>query len=243
VRLLDPLSRLTTLALPPRCPGCGAVTEADHRFCCACWNGLRFLGPPWCASCHTPFEFDRGPQARCGECLADPPQHDGVRAAVAYGKIARGVALKLKYGGRIAGAETMARAMARLMPEDAELLVPVPLHRWRLWSRGFNQTALIARALARASGVPADPLLLHRVKPTPLLRGLGARARAAAVSGAFAVTEAGRAGLRGKTVVLVDDVYTSGATTAACVRTLKRAGAAKVILLCWARVLSDDDLD
>jgi ComF family protein len=240
VRLLDPLAGLAKLALPPRCPGCGAVAEADHRFCAMCWNGLRFLGPPWCAACHVPFDYDRGPDACCGECLASPPQHDGVRAAVAYGAIARDVALKLKYGGRIAGAETMARAMVRLMPDDAELLVPVPLHRSRLWWRGFNQAALIARSLSRATGIPDDPLLLRRTRRTPLLRGLGARARAGAVAGAFAIAEEGRSRIRGKTVVLVDDVYTSGATAAACVRTLKRAGAEKVILLCWARVLSEE---
>lgn len=175
--------------------------------------------------------------------MAEPPVHDGVRAAVAYGKIASAVALKLKYGGRIAVSETMARAMARLMPGEADLLVPVPLHRWRLWRRGFNQAALIARALSRQSGVPTDPMLLRRVKATPLLRGLGARARAQAVARAFAVDTQRKEALRGKTIVLVDDVYTSGATAGACVRTLKRAGAAKVILLCWARVLSDEDLD
>jgi len=235
--------RLAKLALPPRCPGCGAVAEADHRFCAACWSQLVFLGPAWCATCHAPFDVDRGPHAQCGACLAQPPIHDGVRAAVAYGKIASGVALKLKYGGRIAIGETMARAMARLVPSDADLLVPVPLHRWRLWRRGFNQAALIARALARQSGVPADPLLLRREKATPSLRGLGARARTQAVAGAFAVDARSKPKLRGKTIVLVDDVYTSGATAGACVRTLKRAGAAKVILLCWARVLSDEDLD
>ncbi len=115
------------------------MTAADHRFCAACWSSLRFLGPPWCARCQLPFEFDRGGDAVCARCLAEPPPHDGVRAAVAYGEVARHVALKLKYGGRAACAATMARAMARLMPEGADLLVPVPLHRWRIWSRGFNQ--------------------------------------------------------------------------------------------------------
>jgi ComF family protein len=237
VRLLSPLARLAALALPPRCPACGVVAEADHRFCGTCWAELRFLGPPWCATCHLPFEVDRGADAQCGACLADPPRHDGVRAAVAYGPIARAVALKLKYGGRMAYAETMARAMARLMPGEAELLVPVPLHRWRLWGRGFNQAALIAGALSRARGVPADPHLLRRVKATPVLRGLGAKGRAKAVRGAFALAPGAKARLKGRTIVLVDDVHTSGATADACTRVLKRSGAARVILLCWARVL------
>jgi len=235
-----PLARIAELALPPRCPGCGAITPADHRFCPACWTSLRFLGPPWCAGCHIPFEFDRGEGARCAACLADPPPHDGIRAAVAYGEVARGVALKLKYSGRLACAATMARAMGRLMPEGADLLVPVPLHRWRLWSRGYNQAGLIAAALARAHAVPFAPDLLRRVKATPVLRGLGARARAKAVAGAFALAPDARAMLAGKTVVLVDDVHTSGATANACARLLKRGGAAKVILLCWARVLEGE---
>lgn len=240
---LDSLARLADLALPPRCPGCGEVTAADHRFCASCWGALRFLGPPWCAGCQLPFAFDRGENARCAGCLADPPPHDGVRAAVAYGEIAREVALKLKYSGRLACAGTMARAMVRLIPEDAQLLVPVPLHRWRIWSRGFNQAGLIADGLSRASGIPSDPMLLRRFKSTPVLRGLGARGRARAVAGAFALAKGARAKLAGKTVVLVDDVYTSGATGAACARALKRGGANKVILLCWARVLETEALD
>lgn len=184
-----------------------------------------------------PFEHDRGEGACCAACIAAPPPHDGIRAAVAYGEVARAVALKLKYSGRLACATTMARAMDRLMPADAELLVPVPLHRWRLWSRGFNQAGLIAASLSRAHGVALAPDLLRRVKATPVLRGLGARGRAKAVAGAFALAPGVRERLAGKTVVLVDDVHTSGATSDACARLLKRGGAGKVILLCWARVL------
>lgn len=238
-----PFTWLIDLALPPRCPGCGALVEADHRFCAGCWDGMRFLGPPWCAACHTPFAFDRGEGACCADCVANPPPHDGVRAAVAYGDVARKVALKLKYGGRLAAAETMARAMLRLMPEDADLLVPVPLHRWRLWSRGFNQAVLVARGLSRKSGVALDSGVLRRVKATPMLRGLGARARAKAVAGAFALAPGAGAVLKGKTVVLIDDVHTSGATGDACARLLKRGGAARVILLCWARVLPGEAPD
>ncbi|MEG3174958.1 ComF family protein [Sphingomonas sp. RB3P16] len=237
---LAPLRYIADVALPPRCPGCGAVIGADHRFCAGCWGALRFLAPPWCAGCNVPFAFDRGADARCAACLADPPRHAGVRAAVAYGDVARTVALRLKYGGRTAFAETVGRQMVRLLPEGADLLVPVPLHRWRLWSRGFNQAALIAASLTRASGVPGDPLLLRRIKPTPPLRSMGALARARTVAGAFRVVDPQRR-LHGKSVVLVDDIHTSGATTDGCTRVLLRAGAAKVTILCWARVLGDSD--
>ncbi|QDX24579.1 ComF family protein [Sphingomonas suaedae] len=241
--LREPLLGLIGLALPPRCPGCGAVVDADHRFCAPCWSGLTMIAPPWCAACNLPFDHDRGEGALCGPCLAHPPAHDGVRAAVAYGPTASALALRLKYGGRTANAQTAARLMVRLMPDDAELLVPVPLHRWRIWGRGYNQALLIARALARISGVPVAPDLLRRVKSTPVLRGLGGRGRAKAVAGAFALAPGVAAQLQGRRIVLIDDVFTSGATANACVRILKRAGAAKVTILCWARVIPGEDPD
>ncbi|MCP3734546.1 ComF family protein [Sphingomonas sp. RP10(2022)] len=230
---------LVALALPPRCPGCGVPVAADHRFCAACWSGLHLLGPPWCAGCNLPFSFDRGPGACCAACLADPPRHAGVRAAVAYGSVARQLALKLKYGGRIGVAATMAERIVPVMPAGLDLLVPVPLHRWRLWSRGYNQAGLIAAALQRRMGLAHDPFALVRRRGTAVLRGLGHRGRRQAVAGAFAVPDPAR--VRGKAIGLVDDVYTSGATAAACTRALLAAGAASVTVLCWARVIADGE--
>lgn len=133
--------------------------------------------------------------------------------------------------------------MVRLMPEQADLLIPVPLHRWRLWSRGFNQAALIARALTRATRVPNDPFLLRRPRATPFLRAMGAKARARAVAGAFHIRPQDKPRLHGKAVVLIDDIHTSGATTDACTRILLRAGARSVSILCWARVLDPTGSD
>jgi ComF family protein len=179
----------------------------------------------------------------CGACLADPPAHAGARAAVAYGDVAKTLALRLKYARRTGFAETAARQMARLMPEGADLLVPVPLHRWRIWGRGFNQAALIGDALARVSGVPQAATLLVRRRATPVLRGLGPRGRAKAVTGAFALTPLARDRLKARHVVLVDDVYTTGATVGACTRVLLKGGAAKVTVLAWARVTDRDAAD
>jgi ComF family protein len=176
-----------------------------------------------------------GLTGRCGACLADPPRHAGVHAAVAYGPIARELPIRLKHGGRIGVAETMAGPMARRMPPGAELLVPVPLHRWRLWRRGFNQAVLIGEGVARRSGVPMARQVLQRVRATPLLRGLAPKQRRAAVTAAFRVTDP--AAVKGRHVVLVDDVYTTGATAGACVRVLLAAGASSVAILCWARVI------
>lgn len=239
--LILSLRRAAAIALPPRCPGCGVAVEADHRFCSDCWGELRFIAPPWCAGCHLPFAFDRGAEARCAACLADPPRHDGIDAAVAYGAVARRLALRLKYAGKTGIAETMARQMLRSIPAGTDLLVPVPLYRWRLWARGFNQAALVADALSLASGVGCDRTALVRHRRTPVLRGLGGSARARAVRGAFRVTD--RAVVTGRRIALVDDVHTSGATADACTRALLAAGAASVTVLCWARVLpaTDDD--
>ncbi|VVT13520.1 Amidophosphoribosyltransferase [Sphingomonas sp. EC-HK361] len=239
--ILRGVARVAAMALPPRCPGCGLVVDADHRFCARCWGGLRFLGDPACAACRLPFDHHCGARAQCAACIASPPRHSGIFAAVAYGPTARDIVLRLKYGGRGALAETIGRLVARQVPGHVELLVPVPLHRRRLWSRGFNQASLIAHAVSRCSVVPHDPFALRRTRATPPLRGLGRRERAKMVGSAFDVPAPARKRIAGRSIALVDDVYTSGATTDACTRALLRAGAARVTILCWARVIESDD--
>lgn len=236
------LRPLVDFALPPRCPGCGAVIAEPHRFCLACWSRLDFLGEPCCACCGLPFAYGEGEGALCGHCLAAPPAFDRLRAAVAYGEIPRKVALKLKYGGRPGIAETVARLMERhvAMAPDA-ILAPVPLHRWRIWRRGYNQAALIAAVLARRTGLATRLDLLERVRATPPLKGMGPGERRKAVRGAFRIAARHREAVRGRAVLLIDDVYTSGATADACARILKRAGAGEVGVLTWARVVRGRD--
>ncbi|SBV33963.1 putative amidophosphoribosyltransferase [uncultured Sphingopyxis sp.] len=231
-------------ALPPRCPGCGAIVGDDSQFCLACWSSLDFLGEPACAHCSIPLpEVVPGGEIACGACLAQPPPFEGAPAALAYGPVARTVALRLKYGRRTGHARLMARLMARrlalLGDIDAILLVPVPLHRWRLWSRGFNQAALLANELARLTGVRRDHHLLRRVKSTASLRGKGRKERERIVAGAFALASDARARAAGRHLVLIDDVHASGATLRAAARALRRSGAARVSALTWARVVPD----
>lgn len=235
---LAPLFRpIIDYALPPRCAGCGVIVPDDGQLCAPCWGTLDFLTGEGCALCGLPGIADG---MVCAPCLERPPRHDGVRAAVAYGDLARDLALRLKYGRRVGLAAMLARAMMRHVPEDAELLVPVPLHRWRIWQRGFNQSALMARHIGNERSIPLALNVLRRVRATPMLGGLGAKARADAVRGVFAVPAQLRPQLKGKSVILVDDVYTSGATANACASALKRAGATRVVVLCWARVLKGD---
>lgn len=241
------LRQMLDFALPPRCPGCGAIAAEPNRFCLDCWRSLTFLGEPCCARCGLPFAYPGAAGAECGRCLAEPPPFDRLRAAVAYGEVSRQVALKLKYSGRLGLAETLAHFMLRHVEagdgragQGDALLVPVPLHRWRIWKRGYNQAGLIASALSRRTGLPTGLDLLSRTRSTPPLKGLGRRERALAVRGAFRVPPRARDRLAGRRILLVDDVYTSGATAAACARALKRGGAASVEILCWARVVPVD---
>lgn len=242
-------------ALPLRCPGCGTITAEQDRFCLDCWEQLDFLDDPCCARCGLPFELETdGPGSQCGPCAAAPPPWQSARAALAYGEIARKVAIRLKYGRRTGMARLMAHYMAPHACSIAEagpiveagerpLLVPVPLHRWRLWNRGFNQSALIARHLGAATGLPADPFLLRRSRSTRPLRAMSPRAREKEVRGVFAIDPSRRAALHGRTIILIDDVHTSGATARACAERLLDSGAAAVHLLCWARVLPGGTID
>ena len=221
-------------ALPPRCAGCGSIVGETHSFCPDCWKQVEFLGDGGCATCGIPLQATDA--ETCAACIARPPRIARSRAAVAYGELPRSLAIRLKYGRKVAIARTMARYMAPLVSRaDDAVLVPVPLHRARLWQRGFNQSALVARELARRLSLPSDATSLRRVKRTPPLKGMSPIQRRKTVAGAFKVPD--KSAVAGKTIILVDDVLTTGSTAEACARALKQAGAARVELISWARVV------
>jgi len=237
------LKPLVDLVLPPRCPGCGVLVEDDLQFCGDCWNALRFISAPACTACGKPFAQGRDDDLVCAECLARPPLHDGIKAAVLYDDLSRSIVLRLKHGGKIGLARLVAKHLERHLPADGSdvVLVPVPLHRWRLWRRGFNQSILIARALAAKRSLKIETDVLRRTRATPPLKGMTRQQRAVAVRGVFDIPAVRRDRIAGRHVLLIDDVYTTGATANACVRLLKKAGAARVTIFCWARVLREGD--
>jgi len=214
--------------------------DADNRFCLPCWRQLDFLHKPWCAACGLPFSFDRPDDSRCIKCLAEPPDHDGVRAVVRYDDSSSLIAMRLKYGTRLGLAKLIAVHLQKFAAECSvnAIIIPVPLHPTRLWRRGFNQSVLIGRELARVSGLAMDHGLISRCKITPPLRGMSGSQRQRTVGSAFVSAADAHERIAGKTVILVDDVYTSGATSNACSRLLKHAGAEQVFVFCWARVIS-----
>jgi len=229
-------------ALPPLCASCRAPLGNPGGLCPACWSRVSFIAPPYCERLGIPFAYDAGPGILSMEAIADPPSYGRARAAVRYDDVARDLVHRLKYGDRLDLATTMGRWMARAgreLLEDADALVPVPLHWRRLWGRRFNQAAVLAQVVAATGGgLPVFTGALRRRRATLQQVGLSRNERAVNVQGAFAVTPEGRAAIHDNRLVLIDDVLTSGATIDACARTLLRAGARNVDVLVFARVVA-----
>ena len=239
------LEPLLDFMFPPRCPSCGAAIGRHGGLCAECWAGLAIPAEPWCAACQRPFgESGPAEAAICAPCLAHPPRHAGIFAATLYTPVSRKLVLAFKHGRRIAMAPMLARLIAARLPDDGgdRLIVPAPLHRWRLWARGYNQAALLGRELEKLGKGRLLVDGLERRRRTPPLGGLGAKARRRALWGAIAARESAKPAIEGRHILLVDDVLTSGATSEACVRALRRAGARSVRIACFARVL-DEALD
>jgi ComF family protein len=227
------------IALPTLCVSCREPVEGDG-LCPACWSRLSFIAQPYCPRLGIPFVYDPGPGLLSMQAIADPPAYQRARAAVRYDDIARTLVHALKYQDRTDLAPAMGRWMAHAGREllcEADAIVPVPLHWKRAWSRRYNQSGALAQVIARQSGTPVMSDVLARVRPTQQQVGLSRPERTRNVQGAFGVTKEKKSSIKGKRIVLVDDVLTSGATVDACARALLRAKAASVDVLVFARVV------
>lgn len=234
------------LLFPPVCAGCRRHVSQPGALCGACWPGLRFLERPWCAVMGTPFLHDMGEGFLSAEAIADPPPFERARAAVVYNGVARRMVQSLKYADRTDLAPWMARWMMRAGAElvaEADVVVPVPLHWRRFLSRRLNQSAELARTVATLSDKSFEPAAVRRVKVTRQQVGLGLSERRDNVRAAFRVPPEHDATVRGRRILLVDDVYTTGATVRSVARALKKQGAASVDVLTFARVMPGDTED
>jgi ComF family protein len=229
------------VVLPPQCLACDTPV-ADHGSLCArCWAKFRLIEKPYCAQLGIPFAYDLGAGALSAEAIADPPPFSRCRAVAAFDDIARTLVHGLKYRDRLELSQWMASWMSRAGAEllaEADVIVPVPLHTRRLWWRRYNQSALLARGIGRISGKQVSTTVLKRIRATEQQVGLTADQRDRNVRGAFQVPASEKADIAGRRVLLVDDVYTTGATVKASTRALLRGGASAVDVLVFARVVA-----
>src|SRR6202161_3687630 len=227
------------IALPTLCVSCREPVSGEG-VCATCWSKLPFTAPPYCPRLGIPFVYDPGPDLLSMEAIANPPAYRRARAAVRYDDVARTLVHALKYQDRTDLAPAMGRWMARAgreLLEEADVLVPVPLHGKRGWSRRYNQSGALARVIEQQTGVKLSSEALRRVRPTQQQIGLSRKDRASNVQGAFKIAADRQSLIHGRRVILIDDVLTSGATVDACARALLRARAASVDVLVFARVV------
>jgi ComF family protein len=230
---------------PPLCLCCQAPVTRGAALCLACWPLLHMLDDPVCDALGTPFAYDEGAGALSAAAIAEPPVWNRARAAVLYDETAKGLVHGFKYRDVMEAGLLMARLMqgaGRRLLAEADVVVPVPLHRWRLWRRRFNQAAFLAQQVAVGADLPWAEDVLLRAKPTASQVGMTAEQRHKNVGRAFVVSPERRFVVDGKRVLLVDDVRTTGATAGACADTLRKAGAAQVDLLTFALVLNPAQL-
>lgn len=227
--------------LPPLCLACDSPVGEPHGLCAACWKNIRFIERPFCEKCGAPFDLPVDEGTLCGACLAEDPVFTAARSAVLYDEASKPLLLRFKHADRIHAASALARWMTRAGAAfwpTADVIAPVPLHRWRLLKRRYNQSALLALAIGKEVKKPVAVDLLERRRATDSQGHLSKKERRENVAGAFVLKKG--ADVAGKNVVLVDDVLTSGATVNECARILLKAGAAGVYVLTLARVKAAD---
>lgn len=239
------LFKAVDTVLPPRCIVTGEVVAVPGALAPKAWAGLDFIADPCCAACGLPFDFTVGKDPLCAACLAERPAFASARSALKYNDASRSIILGFKHGDQTHAVTTFLSWLRRAggeMLAAADCIVPVPLHPYRLLARRYNQSALIAFALGKDTGLPVIADALIRVRNTPTQGYLRAKERQDNVRKAFRINEYHKNSITGKTIVLADDVYTTGSTVNECAKTLRDAGAAQVHVLTVARVARADSL-
>lgn len=230
------LEKVLDFLLPPTCGCCGNPITKAHTLCPDCFAKLHFITPPYCKICGHPFEFDIMGEPICPQCLAKRPAFSKARAVVQYDEESKRILLPFKHGDRLDLVPLMVKLMQRAADElisETDIIIPIPLHRWRLLKRKYNQSALLAKRLAKIYHKTFLPNTLKRTRATPSQGHLSPHERKRNVSKAFKVIKPEI--IKGKRILLVDDVLTTGATANECAKVLLRAGAAQVCLLTFAK--------
>lgn len=233
-------STLLNLLFPPQCLSCEVIVPRHGTLCAECWGKIHFITAPHCARCGLPFDYDMGAEALCGECLRSPSSFSRARAAFRYDEHSRSLVTRFKYADQTLLAPVYGPwllAAGRELVAASDVIVPVPLYYWRFVKRRYNQSALLAQALAKSCGLPlcADGLL--RTRATQPQAGLTRPQRADNVKGAFRVNPKRSDVIAGKAVLLIDDVMTTGATIEQCARALLKGGASSINVLTLARTV------
>jgi len=231
---------ILNLILPHRCLICGATGVEDSQLCPSCWGQISFLQPPWCQCCGWPFPYDMPDTTLCGYCARNLPPFTTARAVMTYDENSRPLLLKLKHGDGTYLAPTLSAWMARIgkdILDNTDMIIPVPLHWRRLLVRRYNQAALLAKVIAETTHIPMVLRVLRRRRATPSQGHYSREQRHLNVRHAFHIPSKYHTTLACKRIVLVDDVFTTGATVTECAKTLLSAGASRVDVLILARVI------
>lgn len=241
--LTNSLRKTVDLILPPRCIVTGNIVDRQNAIDAQAWAAINFIADPCCERCGFPFDFPADSESGvslCAACLKSPPPYDRARASLVYDEASKPMILGFKHGDKTHAVNSfipwLKIAGTELLTET-DFLVPVPLHRWRLLRRRYNQAALLASSLARETKTACLADALLRTRATPMQGHKKARHRRANVRHAFAINPKHRERIEAASILLIDDVFTSGATISECARTLKKAGAASVNALTLARVV------
>lgn len=236
-------SQSLNVLLPPLCVLCQQMVGQSHGFCAECWRGFTFISSPMCSSCGLPFEYEVQTiheTALCGACIEETPRFRKARSALVYNEPSKSIILPFKHTDRTDYARAMARMMltaGQALIDTVDALIPVPLHFTRLFLRRYNQSALLVHELGKISNKPIILHALKRHRRTQTQGHLSRELRKKNVHNAFVVLPKYQAAVQGKNLLLVDDVFTTGATANACVMALQKAGAARVDVLTFARVV------